>query len=318
MTEVLPYNGGGAVAALPAPASIAMSSGVRSLVLWAQEAEAAYSLAERIVATTFCPQQYRGKPAEAAAAMLAGAEVGLNPMASLRAFDSIQGTATPKALTMRAIAQSQGAQFVTESRSAQSVVMRARRRGGEWERVEWTIGQARALGLAEKDNWKRQPQAMLEARATSQIARLVAADALLGMPYSSEEVADMDGGSYPADLPPPAPRVTVAEIINGRPAPSPEPVAQGEPVADEPPTEPMITAAQSKALHAAMRDNGITERDLGLAFCADVIGRDIVSTKELTKADASRIIDQLAEMQNAGAVDPNQDWAPGADGGGPA
>jgi hypothetical protein len=31
------------------------------------------------------------------------------------------------------------------------------------------------------------PQAMLAARATSEVCRLVAADAILGMPYSSEE-----------------------------------------------------------------------------------------------------------------------------------
>ena len=43
-------------------------------------------------------------------------------------------------------------------------------------------------------NWKKQPGAMLVARATSEACRLVAADAILGIGYSSEEIAD--GGSY--------------------------------------------------------------------------------------------------------------------------
>ncbi|MBQ1164468.1 hypothetical protein KBZ21_41525, partial [Streptomyces sp. A73] len=39
-------------------------------------------------------------------------------------------------------------------------------------------------------NYKTQPQNMLLARATAECARLIAADVLMGMPYSAEELAD--------------------------------------------------------------------------------------------------------------------------------
>jgi hypothetical protein len=60
-----------------------------SLVRWAQAAQAAHTLAMSLVKTRFVPDRYRGKPEEATAAMLAGAEMGLSPLASLRAFDDI-------------------------------------------------------------------------------------------------------------------------------------------------------------------------------------------------------------------------------------
>jgi hypothetical protein len=76
------------------------------LVEWAKAATAAHQLATALAQTAFVPQQYRGKAGEATAAILAGAELGFDPLASLRAFDNIQGTVAPKAITLRAVAQS--------------------------------------------------------------------------------------------------------------------------------------------------------------------------------------------------------------------
>lgn len=160
------------------------------LAAWARSADAAARLAVSIVGTSFVPSAFRNKPEEAAAAILAGAEVGLSPLASLRAFDVIQGAAAPRAITLRAVAQSIGCEFRTVEESPREVVMEARRLGGEWERVEWTIERAGQMGLTGKDNWKRQPQSMLVARATSDLARRVAADAIMGLGYSAEEVQD--------------------------------------------------------------------------------------------------------------------------------
>ena len=97
---------------------------------WAHAADAAYAVAQRLVQSSFVPVAFRGKPIEATAAILAWSEVGLAPMAALRAFDVIQGQAAPRALTLRAIAQSYGHDVeVIESTSTRCRV-RARRRGG--------------------------------------------------------------------------------------------------------------------------------------------------------------------------------------------
>jgi hypothetical protein len=55
----------------------------------------------------------------------------------------------------------------------------------------------------------------------------------------------------------------------------------------------LITDAQQRKLHACLRDAGIGTRDEALAYISDVVDKNIGSTKELTKADAARVIDRL-------------------------
>src|SRR5918997_833288 len=88
----------------PAPATRPRT--VQRLTEWAESARAAHQVAESLVRTAFVPEAFRNKAHEATAAILAGDEVGLSPMASLRAFDIIQGTAAPRAITHRAVVQS--------------------------------------------------------------------------------------------------------------------------------------------------------------------------------------------------------------------
>lgn len=185
---------------------------------WADQARIAHSLATSLTQAASCPQAYRGKPVEATYAILAGAELGLSPIKSLGAFDNIQGTVAPKAVTLRAIAQGYGHDIWLVSASPTEVVMRGQRKGSPHvQESVWTIERANQLGVTGKDNWKKQPQAMLTARATSEIARLVASDVLLGVPYSAEERYDTD----PA-------RPVVRSTATSRPRTVMEAVAQRE------------------------------------------------------------------------------------------
>src|SRR5690606_19111776 len=173
---------------------------VQRLAEWAESAHAAHQVAQSLVRTSFVPQAFRGKPDEATAAILAGAEVGLQPMAALKSFDVIQGQAAPRALALRAIVQSYGHEMVLVESTGTRCRMKGLRRGStEWQSVTWTIDRARDLGLTGKDNWRKQPQAMLMARATGELARLIAADAILGIGYTVEEIAD--GGAVDVPLP---------------------------------------------------------------------------------------------------------------------
>jgi len=54
-----------------------------------------------------------------------------------------------------------------------------------------------------------------------------------------------------------------------------------------------ITKAQSTALHAAFGQLKMTERDDRLAYASGLIGRDIATSNELTRAEASAVIDAL-------------------------
>lgn len=195
----------------------------------------AYEIASRLVTTSFVPQSYANKPQEAAAAIVAGQGVGLGPMESLRSIDIIQGTPAMRAITLRALVVSRGHDlWLVESSPTRAVVSGRRAGSDNVQTSEWDMDRARTMGLVTKDNWRKQPGAMLIARATSECARLVAPDALLGIPYSSEELQDLDVESAPSapkkrrGLPTLAARARAAEAASAAVDVQAEPVSAPE------------------------------------------------------------------------------------------
>jgi hypothetical protein len=288
-----------------------------SLVAWAEEAKAAHALATSICSTSFAGA-YKGKPQDATAAILKGAEIGLTPLASISAIHLIQGTPALSAMALRALVQSQGHHIWIEKSTDKECVAKGRRKDdpADVEHVSrWTIARAERLGLTGKDNWRRQPEAMLIARATSEIARMVAADALLGIGYSVEELTD-EAPAAPARTvqravkaaPPHATTSAIAEDVHLPELPAVEPEAEavavveeklgGEVIDDGTPADVMSQAQRAK-LHAAYRDAGITDRAKKLNYAIAVIGRDIASSAELTKAEAGDVIDALEQESKA-------------------
>jgi len=267
---------------------------VHRLGEWAQSADAAYQVAERLSSSAFVPAQFKGKPVELTAAILAGLEVGLSPMAAMRSFDIIQGQAAPRAITLRAVVQSYGHEMVLLESTGTRCRMKGRRRGSdEWQSVTWTIDRARDLGLSGKENWKKQPAAMLVARATSELARLIASDAILGIGYSAEEVAD--GGAFDEQ---------VAEVTTTpTEAPAKRTMSRRKP-AKEDGTPARDEEGQMKAMHAAFNDAGITERQDRLDFAMATINREIESSTDLTWDERSAVIDALKDrIENPFAAD---------------
>jgi hypothetical protein len=57
-----------------------------------------------------------------------------------------------------------------------------------------------------------------------------------------------------------------------------------------------ITQPQMKMLGATAKRKGLTVAEDVRQFCADVIGRDITSARDLTKGEASKVIDRLTEL----------------------
>lgn len=191
----------------PAPAD-------NDLMAWVRDAERIENIANKLANTAFVPATLRGKPVEITAALLAGMELGLPPMAALRSMDVIQGTPALRAHAMRGLVQSKGHEIELIESTPDRCVMRGRRKGADdWQPVTWTIQRAAQLGLTGKPEWKKQPQTMLIARATGELCRLIAADALYAMPYAAEELRAADAGE--AEVVPDVPRVTFDEITRG-------------------------------------------------------------------------------------------------------
>lgn len=186
--------------AVPATNSVAE---IDKLYAWVNVAQATHQAAIGLSKTSFVPASMRGKPEEITACIMAGRELGFEPMASLRAIDIIDGNPTLRALAMRAIAQTHGNEvWLEESTMSVAVVCGIRKGSDHVQRSVWTIERAEQAGLTKKRNWLTNPTAMLVARATSEVCRLVAADALMAMPYSSEEMRD-ERPDEPAPTPEP-------------------------------------------------------------------------------------------------------------------
>jgi hypothetical protein len=237
---------------LPVPAPTA---GTNALMAWAQEADLAYQMATKLAATSFVPQTLRGKPGDIAAAILAGSELGMKPMATLKSIDVIQGTPALRAHAMRAVVQRQGHEIELVESDATHCVMRGRRKDSDtWQTVEWTIQRAAQMKLTDKGEWKKQPQNMLVARATGELCRLIASDALHGMAYVSEEL----GGYTHAEVTPQKAPLSIAALTGSAPQATPEPEPAAVVDVD---TDDDHTAAVAE-LHSFGREQGIDDIEL--------------------------------------------------------
>lgn len=320
------------------------SNPTTELVAWARAAEAAAELARPLSQTTFVPEVYQGKPGDAAAAILVGAEVGLTPMQALQGIYVIKGKPAMYARTLMAIVLAAGHEVWTEKASADRVVVKGRRRGSERvETSEWTIGRAQQAGYTNNAKYKTDPESMLLARAQAELCRRLAPDAILGMAYAVEELEAEDeapSGKRTVSRKPKAERAdptstweepkalepgrdsalrTVADVDlpplpgedTGR-AQSPESVdtpPDPGPAPPQPAAEPadrpgFITRAQLRMLHAMLGKAGLgDDREAALAFCAEHGGRKVDSSKDLTRIEATKVIDRLVEMTD----DPDED-----------
>ena len=176
MTDVERYHG---------PAS--------DLVEWGQAARSAYELAKGLTVTQFVPDTFRNKPEEAMAAIIAGAEVGLSPMQALQSTFVIGGRPAYYARTMVALTQSHGHEVWTKELTPTKAVVCGRRQGSDnVETVTVTLDQARKAGWTRNKKYDTEPESMLYARAASTVCRRIAADALLGIPYTVEELEAPD------------------------------------------------------------------------------------------------------------------------------
>jgi hypothetical protein len=222
------------------------------LIAWAEAAREVHIVAKMITTTEFVPKALRGRPDAISAAILTGREIGLSPMVSLAAIDIIEGKPGLNAMALRGLVQSHGhAIEVVEANDTRATVRGRRRDSGHWETSEWTMDRARKAGLAEKPTWKRNTRQMLIARATAEVCRLIAADSIIGLAYSQEELAD-GGDVQEVDEvetePAPKLRVMKRAAPKAEPVPEPDPPFEPEPQREisaqaEPEPEPAVVPA---------------------------------------------------------------------------
>jgi hypothetical protein len=305
-----------------------------SLALWANDARQAATVAVSLARTPFVPASLRDRDdavtaANITACILTGQELGMSPMGALRSIDIIQGTPALRAVALRAVVLSAGHDmYLVESTATRAIVRGIRKGSAQEQESVWTMDRARALGLAGKDNWRKQPGAMLVARATGECARLIAADAILGVAYSSEELDDGIEVDAAPDVAPIAVRTarrrTAQPVAIVRPDVPLEANTDAEPDFDEPDSSSNVAAGpqsgadsgvgsrfkseaapdtpeeslsdpQLRKIMALFREIEITDRSQRLAIVCRIIGRDIASSNELTITEAGAVITALQD-----------------------
>lgn len=128
-------------------------------------------------------------PQEAMAIMLLCQAESLHPAVAMRDYHVIQGRPALKADAMLARFQQAGGQVNWKVYTDEQVTGVFSHPSGGTLEVTWTLQQAKSIGIANKDNWRNYPRAMLRARVLSEGIRSVYPGCVVGV-YTPEEVAD--------------------------------------------------------------------------------------------------------------------------------
>ena len=136
-------------------------------------------------------------PEQAYVAIATGMELGLKPMQALRNITVIQGKPTFSADGAFAVVRSHpeygGIEWIKQDAQEASCKITRVSKGGQLKETfvgSFSMKEAAAAGLANKDNWKHYPARMLRARALSFACRDAFPDVLNGL-YTPEEIREV-------------------------------------------------------------------------------------------------------------------------------
>lgn len=275
--------------------------------------------AKLLADSSILPESYRQKPSNLLWAMELADALDVSLAQAITGITVIQGKPTMSAEMMRALVLRAGHRFTVTEMTDKAVTVTVARK--EWpddvQQFTFSMADAQHAGLAKSATYQKHPKAMLLARATSMACRAVFPDVVSGMGYTPDEIGHDTPPARTVDTSRLTPKrshsVTVEQVgavqfdtetgeIVAETSPDDD-VSDAEVLDIEPETEPefddepeMITAAQSRKLFACLKALHIDDRDHGLSMIADILARPVESTKTLTKAEASMVIDTLDEM----------------------
>lgn len=159
--------------------------------------------ARAVSAASIIPDAYRGKPADVMIAVSLGQSMGLTPAESLYRIAVIKGKPSASAELIAANVRKAGhrlrVRIDDQALSVSAQIIRADDPEFPFtvtRDMEW----ARQMGLANGDNYKKQPLTMLQWRAITACARLACPEALYGVAHTPDELLEGEQGK-PAAAP---------------------------------------------------------------------------------------------------------------------
>lgn len=212
--------------------------------------------AEQLANANLLPGQYRKQPANVLFAMEYGRTLGITPLAAITGIHVIEGKPSASAALISGLVRQAGHKLRVRMENGRAVATIVRSDDPDFEfRAEWDMDRAKTAGLANKDVWRKYPQAMLKARAISEVARDACEEVLFGLHYTPEEIgANVDGEGVPVD----ADVQQLHRVPKGEAdpwaTPAPEPrgtlVVDPECIVTHPEGQAIVDAA-AKAIHRA-------------------------------------------------------------------
>ena len=237
---------------------------------------------QTISASNLLPEAYRGRPENVLIAVETGAALGIPAIQALNSINVIKGKAAMSADLMASLVRRAGhkLRITQDGMSVTADLIRADDPDFTFT-VTWDQQKATTAGLWGRGQWNAYPDQMLRARAITEVCRQGASDALMGVIYTPDELGDTPAPSRPAQggLRDRMKPVTVPE-------PAPKPPA---PEASEEQVKKIMALFHEVA---TLRGIEVT-RDNRLAAYTQWAGRNIATTTELSRDEASTVIDRL-------------------------
>lgn len=249
------------------------------------ELDGRITYARALAASNLLPKQYRSNPENVLYAIEYGAALGLDPVQAMNSVHVIEGKPSPSSGLIGAMVRKAGHKLrvrVTHEPELTAVAQIIRSDDPEFTfESRWTMKRAQRARVADKQVWKAYPEAMLKARAITEVAREACEEALLGFSHSAEEMGaevDTDGNVIEVKDVQRRPGATIAEAV-----------AEAEP---EAPTQPKVDPELISSMGRLMRMLGMGQGE-ALPFVSEVVGREIASRAELSEEEARKVVDAL-------------------------
>lgn len=150
-------------------------------------------LSETLAKSQLIPRALQRQPNDVLVILLMAEELKIPPMQALSGINVIQGKPVISPQLMLALIRSRiPLSYVSIKEgdlACECTMARDKNDLGQAYTASWDLQRAQDMGLAAKDNWKKQAQTMLKWRAVGDAARVIFPDILMGM-YLPDEFQD--------------------------------------------------------------------------------------------------------------------------------
>lgn len=254
--------------------ALAIATPIKESWVTIRDTAQAFKMSSMLAVSGLIPNSIK-TPEQVMIILMMGEELGLHPMQSIRSIHVINGKPTLSAQLMQAMVMKSGTcpRWDVDVMTDTECTITAQRGQGKPLTVTWTIEQAKRAGLTGKDVWRNYAAAMLNARATSTIARALWPDVVGGY-LTPEEAKDL--------------RDEVRGDVVATPAPNPAGLLSKAITYSEAPKEMLKKVIEGEAIDATKRpleptelvDDGIPE---GLRAIVDAQLMTAIQARDLAE-----------------------------------